>query len=149
MDLVNTDWKRILGIDYGSKRIGLALSDPMGIIAQAFETLPNDKTFLQKLKGVIRKEEVALIVVGMPFNLKGERAQKSVEVEEFIASLRDSLDTEIVEWDERFTSTMAQRVIREMGHGKEARSDKGKIDAMAAAIMLQSFLDRTKKSLGC
>lgn len=149
MNVLGHEGTRVLGIDYGSKRIGLALSDPVGVIAQAFETIPNDENVLDRLNAIIATEGVRLVVVGMPLNLKGERGHKSLEVDDFIVRLRDAIAIDVVEWDERFTSTLAQRSMRDLGTKKKKRAEKGRIDAMAAALMLQSFLDRTKRSIGC
>lgn len=141
-----TQEQRILGIDYGTRRIGLAISDPLRIIAQSLETIENNNECYSIIKKIIEREYIALIVVGMPLNLKGERAQKSLEVEEFIRNLRAHIKIDIVDWDERFTSTMAQRSLLQFGVKKKQRSEKGRIDSMAAAIMLQSYLDSRKKT---
>lgn len=141
-----TQEQRILGIDYGTRRIGLAISDPLRIIAQSLETIENNNECYSIIKKIIEREYIALIVVGMPLNLKGERAQKSLEVEEFIRNLRVHIKIDIVDWDERFTSTMAQRSLLQFGVKKKQRSEKGRIDSMAAAIMLQSYLDSRKKT---
>ncbi len=138
--------QRILGIDYGTKNIGLAISDPLSIIAQSLETIENNIECYSIIKRIIEREYVALIVVGMPLNLKGERAQKSLEVEEFIKNLRTHTDIDVVDWDERFTSTMAQRSLLQFGVKKKKRGEKGRIDSMAAAIMLQSYLDSRKQT---
>jgi putative holliday junction resolvase len=86
----------------------------------------------------------------MPLNLKGERAQKAQEVERFIDLLKGETSATILSWDERFTTTMAHQTMREMGTKRqERRSNRGRIDAMAAAILLQSYLDSRKHSLNC
>ena len=91
-----------------------------------------------------------LIVIGMPFNLKGQRARKAEEVQKFIELLKTKLDIEIVSWDERFTTTMAHKTMLTMGTKKKERQKKdGRIDSMAAAIMLQGYLDSTKQSHSC
>ncbi len=139
-----------MGIDYGTRRIGISLSDPLQIIAQPFDTLPNDKLAIRQICEIVEKEAVDVVVVGMPLNLKGERAQKAQEVERFIESLMGETSAEIVSWDERFTTTMAHQTMREMGTKRqERRSNRGRIDAMAAAILLQSYLDSRKRSLSC
>jgi putative holliday junction resolvase len=139
-----------MGIDYGTRRIGISLSDPLQIIAQPFDTLSNDQHILQRICEIAEREFVELILVGMPFNLKGERGQKAQEVEEFIKHLSDATEIDILQWDERFTTTMAHQTMLEMGTKRmERRSDKGRIDAMAASILLQSYLDSRKRSLSC
>ena len=137
--------QRMLGIDYGSKRVGLALSDPLGVIARPLHAVQNDKNLIEHLKSVASNENVQLYVVGMPLNLKGEHAQKSKEVEKFIEELRQASGIEVVTWDERFTTTIAQNTMRSMGVKKSVRQKRdGTIDSMAAAVMLQSFLDHAQ-----
>lgn len=133
--------RRILGIDFGTKRIGLAVSDPLGIIARPLETIANDKTTLHKINKVIQELGIEAIVVGLPFNLKGERGQKAAEVENFIDQLKNSTQLPVFEADERFTSSTAKATLLQMGVKKKQRQDKSKIDLMAAALILQSYLD--------
>lgn len=148
--MMQTERRRVLGIDYGSRRIGTSLSDPLRIIAQGSETLENNSKLWLRLTEIVRQFDVELIVVGLPLNLKGEKAQKAKEVEAFVQKLKEKIKLPVITWDERFTSTIAHDTLLRMGTRKhERRSDKGRIDSMAAAIMLQSFLDRTKKSVRC
>jgi len=148
-DSKNSEFTRVLGLDYGSVRIGVAVSDPLKIIAQGYTTLDNNERFYPKLLEIIAEKDVALIVVGLPLNLKGERGFKSDEVDEFITVLKTKTPVEVVQWDERFTSKSAQQSIIAMGTKKMKRREKGKVDEVAAAIMLQGFLDQTKRSLCC
>jgi len=141
--------KRMLGIDYGTRRIGLALSDPLGIIATPLETIANDNAAVERIAAIVDRERTTTVVVGMPFNLKGEKAKKAVEVETFVALLGKHVRAEIILWDERFTSTIAQQTLRTMGAKKKDRQKKSTIDSMAAAIILQSFLSSTKHSQVC
>ncbi|MGD0037325.1 MAG: Holliday junction resolvase RuvX [Bacteroidota bacterium] len=139
--------QRVLGVDYGSQRVGLSLSDPLGIIAQPIEALKNDSSLFIRLQQLSARENVKLIVVGMPFNLKGQRAQKADEVQKFIELLKVKLDIAVVLWDERFTTTIAHQTMLAMGTKKKERQKKdGRIDSMAAAIILQGYLDNTKHS---
>jgi putative holliday junction resolvase len=143
-------YERVLGVDYGSQRIGLSLSDPLGIIAQPIDALKNDASLLIHLQQLSIRENVKLIVVGMPFNLKGQRAQKADEVQKFIELLKANLGIEIVAWDERFTTSIAHQTMLAMGMKKKERQKKdGRIDSMAAALILQGFLDTTKHSHSC
>ena len=136
--------KRHLGIDYGSKRIGLALSDPLNIIAQGFGVVLNSPAAIHEIKKVIEQYAIISIVIGIPYNLKGQ-AGKSVDVvEQFITSLQKEVGIPIVRWDERFTSTRVHQTLREMGVKKKQRQSKEKIDALAAALILQSYLDSPK-----
>jgi putative holliday junction resolvase len=142
--------KRILGIDYGTTRIGLSLSDPLQIIAQPHKTIANTTKTIAEICHIVREESVGLIVVGMPFNLKGEKGKKAQEVDEFIGQLEEATGTEVVHWDERFTTSIAHQTLLDMGTKREERrKNKGRVDSMAAAIMLQGFLDSRKRSLNC
>jgi putative Holliday junction resolvase len=142
--------ERVLGIDYGTVRIGLSLSDPLGIIAQPFQTLSNDRSLWEDLRAVIADQHVTLIVVGMPLNLKGQQGEIALEVEKFIERLKKETSAGVVTWDERFTSSIAHQTLLDMGTKKsERRKNKGRVDSMAAAVMLQSFLDSTKRSMSC
>ncbi len=141
---------RILGIDYGSQRIGIALSDPLGILAHSYDTIAHTEDVCRRIAQLAAELGVNLVVVGMPYNLKGEKGQKAREVEGFVERLRRELNVDVVTWDERFTSTMANATMMQMGtRKKERRTNKGRIDAMAAALMLQSYLDSTRRSLSC
>jgi len=142
--------KRVLGIDFGTSRIGISLSDPLLIIAQPYDTIRNDRGAMSTLSGIIEAEQVGLVIVGMPLNLKGEKGKKALEVEVFIEHLSRATQAEIVRWDERFSTRIAQRTLVDMGTKRqERRLDRGRIDAMAAAVLLQSYLDSRKRSLSC
>ena len=141
---------RVLGVDFGSERIGLSLSDPLGIIASPAGSIKNDRLKWEHLREFARNQNVTLVVVGMPLNLKGQKARKALEVEEFIETLKRETGLEVLVWDERFTTMIAQQTLRAMGtRKKERQQDKGRVDSMAAAIILQSFLDSTKQSRSC
>jgi putative Holliday junction resolvase len=138
---------RILGIDYGSHRIGLSLSDPTGKLARPIQAMRNTQSVLSDICCLIEKEEVGLVIVGMPFNLKGKQAKQSEEVARFIEHLKAETNVEISTFDERFTTTIAKRTMLMMGTKKKDRQMKdGRIDSMAAAVMLQGFLDSRKYS---
>ena len=145
-----TIYQRVLGIDYGSKRIGLSLSDPLCIIAQPIEAIKNDSSVFINLQKILQRENVKQIVVGMPLNLKGQHAQKAEEVQKFIEVLKLETGVEVIEWDERFTTTIAHQTMLNMGMKKTERQKKnGRIDSMAAAIILQGFLDKTRQLRSC
>ena len=133
--------KRLLGIDYGSKRIGIAISDPTRIIARGLTTLENDANVFQELHRLIEEHGIECVIVGLPLNLKGEKGQKTKEVEVFISELEKYTPVTIIRWDERFTTSIAQRTMREMGVKKTKRQKKQFIDQMASALILQSYLD--------
>lgn len=147
---METGFQRILGIDVGSKRIGLALSDPLCITAQPVDAVEHSQKGWTALLGLIEREKVALIVVGLPLNLKGERGAAAETVQSFVDKLKAATGVEMISWDERFTTSMAQRSMREMGMKRRKRETRdGTLDSMAASILLQSYLDSTKHSRVC
>ena len=132
---------RILAIDPGTKRIGLAISDELGMIAQPLEFVlaePFDK-FLARLKEVIREKQVELLLVGMPRNMDGSYGPAALKTQEFVAVLNQALTTPIKTWDERLTSAQANRYLIQANVRRDQR--KQKVDKTAAAILLQSYLD--------
>jgi putative Holliday junction resolvase len=132
---------RILGIDHGTKRIGLAISDELGIIAQPLEFVPAEPfdKFLARLKEIIREKEVELLLVGMPRNMDGSYGPAALKVQEFTAVLGDTVGIPIKLWDERLTSAQANRFLIQANVRRDQRKEK--VDKMAAAILLQSYLD--------
>jgi putative Holliday junction resolvase len=142
---------RIIGIDHGSVRIGIAVSDESGSIAFGKETIPNDSKSLSKILSLIKENEASKVIVGYPLNLKGDKTKQTLEVDKFLNELKnlllkESIDTEIIEWDERFTSKMAVDSMIASGMKKKNRQNKNNIDIISAAIMLQSYLDSSKSS---
>ncbi len=135
------DGQRILAIDYGSVRIGIALSDPMRIIASALETVANTPAIGGTIAALVGEHNVGMVVVGMPVNLKGQEERKAREVQAFVESLRSAVPVPVRTWDERFTSVMAHRSMIDAGLRKMQRREKGRVDRIAAAIVLQNFLD--------
>lgn len=122
------------------------MSDELGIIAFGKETIPNDRQSLSKILNLIKENEASKVIVGYPLNLKGDKTKQTLEVDKFLAELRDiiskeSIDAEIIEWDERFTSKMAVDSMIASGMKKKNRQNKNNIDIISAAIMLQSYLD--------
>lgn len=138
---------RVLGIDFGLKRIGVAVSDPLGIIAQGIDTLQNDSSLLDKIVDIVARMSVIRIVIGKPLTLSGKEGDSAAEVSRFVERLRKKLSkehnrkVEIVEWDERFTTTIAQRTQIELGVKKKERQRKGNLDRLASQLILQSYLD--------
>jgi len=135
---------KILGIDYGEKRIGLAMSDELGMMAHEFEVVANwnNEDLLEYLRQLIEKEDIIKIVVGLPLNMSGEETPKTQEVREFAAMLENILDREVIFEDERWTTKMVDKVLQEMKVSqKEARVMK---DMVAAKFILQSYMDREK-----
>lgn len=132
---------RILALDHGTKRIGVALSDELKLIAQPLEFVPAEPfpAFLARLKELVAEKEVELVLVGMPRNMNGTYGPAAAKVEEFITQLREAIGVPIKTWDERLTSAQANRYLIEGNVRREKRREK--VDQMAAAILLQSFLD--------
>ncbi|MFR9504348.1 MAG: Holliday junction resolvase RuvX [Rikenellaceae bacterium] len=132
---------RILSIDYGTKRTGIAVSDPLQIIAGALETVAT-KELEKWLAQYFAQNDVSIIVVGKPSQMNGEPSATWRYIEPLVARLRSSYPTkEIVLHDERFTSVLAQRTILDSGIGKMARRDKALVDKVSATIILQSYMD--------
>ncbi|MBC8183436.1 Holliday junction resolvase RuvX [candidate division KSB1 bacterium] len=135
---------RILGIDFGEKRIGIAVSDPLMITAQPLPTLKikNPAEIFIELGKIISEKNISEVVVGMPLNLKGQKGLTAKKVEEFIQKLKEKFHLPVLEWDERFTSFVAERIIKEMG--KSPSRNKAKVDQISAVLILQGFLDHLK-----
>ena len=121
--------------------MGIALSDETRTIAQPLEYIPAEpfSAFLARLKELIQTKEVSLILVGMPRNLNGSYGPMALKVQEFIAVLKETIAVPIQTWDERLTSTQANRFLLQAGVRRQERKEK--VDRSAAAILLQSFLD--------
>ncbi|MFC2089252.1 Holliday junction resolvase RuvX [Bacteroidota bacterium] len=135
---------RYLGIDYGSKRCGIAISDPTKMIASAMNTVPSHE-LMNFLSGYFKKEAVEKVVIGKPMTLDNQPSQSFVLVERFVAAFKKRFpDIPIVWEDERYTSSMAVEAMIAGGMKKKDRREKGMIDRISAAILLQSYLDRDK-----
>jgi len=133
--------KRILGIDYGARRIGIAISDPLKMISQSIGTVKNDCALFDQIQKMLEQYNVGLIIVGMPYNLKGACGKKALEVGRFISELKKRFAIDVIEWDERFTSTIAHQTMIDMGMKKKQRQQKARVDEIAASLILQSYLD--------
>lgn len=135
---------RLLAIDYGTKRVGLAATDPLQLIASALDTV-HAKDVLQFLKTYAEREPVEAFVVGMPSRLDGTDTDATPHVRGFIKSLKRAFpQTPVHEHDERFTSVLAQRAMLAGGMSKKDRRDKANVDKISAAILLQSFMESKK-----
>lgn len=136
--------KRLVGIDYGRKRVGLAVSDPLGIFASPLETIPSAK-IIDYLKEYTLKNEVAGFIVGKPMNLDNRPAECMKYLEPFLKHLsRTFPDIPVIMEDERFTSVLAMQSMIDGGMKKKDRQDKSNVDKISAAIILQSYMDRRK-----
>ena len=134
------DSGRILAIDYGSRRMGLAVSDPLGITAQGLETLErkNKRADFGRLERTIREYQVREIVLGNPLRMSGQEGTQSQKVAEFAEALRERFQLPVHLWDERLTSAEANRLLREAEVSVKKRAQA--VDRMAAVLILQSFL---------
>ena len=135
------DTRTLLGIDYGARRIGVAKSDPTGLIATALTTLvvKSAADALAQVAALIREHQPAGIVIGSPVGLSGESNRKCLEIEAFANALRTVFDGPIHLWDEGYSSVEAADINH--AHGKRVGKDKKRIDRLAAVIILQRFLD--------
>jgi putative holliday junction resolvase len=132
---------RILAIDYGTKRVGLAVTDPLKIIASALDTVHSKDIFVF-LKTYLEIEEVEAFVVGMPVNLDGEDTNNTPHVKGFVKNLKKTYpDIPVHLHDERFTSKMALQAMIAGGSSKKDRREKGNIDKISATIILQSYME--------
>ena len=135
---------RIIGIDYGRARVGVAVSDPLGIFASPLETVPSAK-IIEYLQKYASAETVVKFVVGYPLNLNGAPAQAAADVDAFLKQLQKAFpETPVALEDERFTSVLAHRAMIDGGMKKSERRDKNSVDKISAAIILQSYLDKKK-----
>jgi putative Holliday junction resolvase len=132
---------RILALDLGKKRIGLAISDPLGITAQGLPNLVRvrKRTDLAALEQLIRERQVGLILMGNPINMRGDEGRQSGWVREFAQALEARTGLPVKLWDERLTSVEANRVLRSSGISIEKRA--AAVDRLSAVILLQSYLD--------
>lgn len=132
---------RILAIDYGTKRTGIAVTDPLRMIAGGLETVPTHQ-LMPWLKQYFTAEDVDMIVIGKPVRMDGTPSESFAHIEPFAARLRREFpQKEVVWYDERFTSAIAQRAIIAGGVRKMARRDKTLVDKVSAAIILESYLE--------
>ncbi len=132
---------RILALDHGTKRIGVAVSDETKTIALPLEYIPAEPfaDFLERLKKLLLEKEIDLVLIGQPRNMDGSYGPAAQKVETFVGVLKTAITVPIKLWDERLTSTMANRTMIQANVRRDKRKEK--VDAMAAAILLQSYLD--------
>ena len=135
---------RYMGIDYGSKRIGIALCDPLLTFAYSYKTLINDKNFLKELNTIIIEKNVIKIILGLP----SESYRASKILAEEVRKLKKEIETkpslEVILWDEEFTSILAKQQMLDSVKSKKKRKDKGLIDRNSAAIILQEYLNNNQ-----
>ena len=133
---------RVMAFDYGTKRIGIAVTDPMQIIATGLDTIhPN--AIIEYLKKYLSTEQVERFIVGEPKQMDNTPSQSAIHVKGFVNLLKKTFpDVPIEMLDERFTSKMASAAIAQSGMGKKARQNKALVDNVSAVILLQSWMDR-------
>jgi putative Holliday junction resolvase len=133
---------RILAIDYGKKRTGLAVTDPLRIIASGLTTVETPQLF-SFLKDYFSKEKVEIVIIGEPKQMDGTPSESTKMIEKFIIQFRQEFPTiKIERMDERFTSKMASKTLLDSGLKKKKRQDKALLDEVAATIMLQDYLNK-------
>lgn len=134
--------KRLLGIDLGKARIGLAISDELGFLAHPLETLriSASNNVAISIARIVQGKKIERVVVGLPRNMDGSHGAAAKDVLTFVAKLRSCVSCEVVTWDERLTTVSANRALREAG--RRTRETRGYVDQVAAQIILQDYLDR-------
>lgn len=135
---------RVLAVDYGLKRVGIALSDPTGTIARPLTTIPRragKRPPIQAILDLCTEHEVTALVVGLPLTLSGADSGWTAEVREFAAKLEARAGLPVTLVDERLSSVVAERAVRSIGLRKSEREQKDRIDSGAAAVVLQAYLD--------
>ncbi|HWG20306.1 MAG TPA: Holliday junction resolvase RuvX [Terracidiphilus sp.] len=139
--------QRYLGIDFGARRIGIAVSDELGLTAQpvmTLETRRNPRDDLRSIARLARRYTVAAIVVGNPLHLSGETSPRAIRTQVFAAALGSLTGLPIHLWDERLTTHEAHQILYEAGHARQQH--KQVVDQLAATLILQSFLDEKRQS---
>lgn len=136
-------FQKILAADIGERRVGLALSDALGMLAHPFRTLQWNglMDFIIEINRLIIEENVSKLVIGMPYTLKGGNSKKTEEIKKICAEIRNNINIEVIEIDERLTTKMAEQALQAVG--KKPSKNRDKIDQVAAVYILQSYLDRS------
>ena len=133
--------RRILALDIGTVRIGVAVSDPLGMFAQGIDVLPAEGNWLEQLDGLVKTYDPEILLLGIPIRTNGTRGPEALRIEECAEMLGNRYpDVKVQLHDERFSTSMAQQALLEGDVSRKGR--KGKVDKVAAALILQSWLDR-------
>jgi putative Holliday junction resolvase len=134
---------RYLAIDYGTVRVGLAITDPLKIIAQPFETFTNDENLFNNIKKVVLEQNVSKLIIGQPFSLSGKPGLAAEKVKDFTEKLKKAIgDKEIIMIDERFSTAEAEK--RMLAKDAKRKTRRANIDKTAAAIILENYLNQNK-----
>lgn len=138
----------MLGVDYGEKRVGLAISDPEGIVGLPLETVAEDnaEAAAERIAAICRERAVGRIVLGLPRNMNGTLGAKAEEAAAFGELLAGETGLEVIAWDERLSTVRAERSLRESQMSRKKRQRR--VDAVAAQVILQSYLDAQKRRCG-
>ena len=131
--------RRILGIDLGRVRIGIAVSDELGMLAHPVETIPARGNAAARIAEIVREKNAERVVVGLPRHMNGSVGVGAAEALAFAEKLRGCVACEVVTWDERLTTMAANRVLRDSG--QKTRTSRGVVDQVAAQMILQGYLD--------
>jgi len=136
---------RILGLDMGERRVGIAISDPTGTVARPLQTLvrgSREEDFAA-IAALVAEYDVGLVVVGQPLSLDGTEGPQARRVARYAEALAARLPVQLVSWDERFTTVVAEEILQQSHKSKKRRRARiaGEVDAVAAAVILQSYLD--------
>ncbi|UCG91724.1 MAG: Holliday junction resolvase RuvX [candidate division WOR-3 bacterium] len=136
---------RIMALDYGKSKVGIALTDPLGVISQPFVTLKvsSQKELIKRLKFIIRENNVGLVLIGHPVASSGEATIMSQEVTRFMKKLKKAIRVDVKLWDERYTSKYAEQILRDRG----LKGKKFKLDQIAASILLDEYLKSQSMSV--
>lgn len=137
---------KIIGIDYGEVRTGIALSDELGMLAHGLETIEhgnNEKKLIERIKEIILENNVTLIVIGYPFNMNATKGSRIEKTDKFINKLKKELNVEIVKMDERLTTVAAYRTMTELNLSNKKK--KQCVDTISAEYILQMYLDKFRK----
>lgn len=136
--------RRALGLDVGERRIGVAIADELGVIASPLAVVTRGSRVLDQILGMARSADADRLVIGLPTGLSGREGPQAAAVRAFADSLAELLaeDMRIEFWDERLTTAVAERSLRE--HGRRRSRRKGEVDAVAAAVILQGYLDANR-----
>jgi len=139
---------RIMALDPGDRRIGVAISDPSGTLARPLQTVVRRSRAedFDQIKLLVENTGAGLVVVGLPLSLRGEQGAQARKVARYAASLAEVLPVPVVTWDERYSSVMAHEILEtNRKRGKRRSSHKNEVDSVAAAIILQSYLDSRRE----
>ena len=140
--------ERILGIDYGDARVGIAISDLMGLTAQGVETIHhkgNEEMLVNRIEELIKQYDAKKIVIGYPRNLNGTIGPRAQKTEEFIKKLIDKFNLDVIKWDEWLSTVSAHRDMNDMNIKKKKK--RGIVDTIAAVHILQNYLDAQRNKL--